>query len=134
LGGLVGGADATLLDRLASYGVSIGVGFQIVDDVLDIAAEEQDTGKRRGNDLRNGNYTLPVIYALEEQPALAELLSADAPLDALIDFVKSTAALARASEDAKHWIAQAVDAVRGLPAAEGLLTIAYAQLDMLESN
>jgi heptaprenyl diphosphate synthase len=134
LGALVGGADATLLDRLGNYGLSIGVGFQIVDDILDIAAEEQDTGKPRGIDLRNGNYTLPVIYALEEQPALAERLSADGPIDGMIDCVRGTAALKRASEDARRWIERAADAVRGLPVANELLRIAYAQLDMLESN
>jgi heptaprenyl diphosphate synthase len=131
LGALVGGADATLVDRLARYGLSLGVGFQMADDVLDIAGEERDTGKPRGNDLRNGNYTLPVIYALEEHPALAELLSADAPVDALIDCVRDTVALTRASEDAKRWIEQAADAVRGLPAADGLLTIARTQVDLL---
>jgi heptaprenyl diphosphate synthase len=48
--------------------------FQIVDDVLDLTASETDLGKPAGQDLLEGVYTLPVIYALRESPELREML------------------------------------------------------------
>ena len=48
--------------------------FQIVDDVLDITADESRLGKPAGKDILEGVYTLPVIYALRDSPALRELL------------------------------------------------------------
>jgi geranylgeranyl pyrophosphate synthase len=53
--------------------------FQIVDDVLDLTASEQELGKPSGLDLAEGIYTLPVIYALRSSPELRALLGR--PLD-----------------------------------------------------
>ena len=53
--------------------------FQIVDDVLDLTATEETLGKPAGQDLLEGVYTLPVIYALRDQPELRDLLGR--PLD-----------------------------------------------------
>ena len=48
--------------------------FQVVDDVLDLTATEEALGKPAGQDLLEGVYTLPVIYALRDQPELRERL------------------------------------------------------------
>jgi geranylgeranyl pyrophosphate synthase len=48
--------------------------FQIVDDVLDLTATDEELGKPSGLDLAEGIYTLPVIYALRSSPDLKELL------------------------------------------------------------
>ena len=53
--------------------------FQIVDDILDLTATDEELGKPSGLDLAEGIYTLPVIYALRESPELRELLGR--PLD-----------------------------------------------------
>jgi octaprenyl-diphosphate synthase len=60
-------ADATpeQEEALASYGRSVGLAFQIVDDVLDLTATEEVLGKPVASDLREGKTTLPVIHALE---------------------------------------------------------------------
>ena len=132
LGGILGCADSVTEQALTQYGESLGIAYQIVDDVLDLTGSEEQTGKPHGNDLTNGNYTLPVIYALEESPQLAELLRDDATVDTLIRHVRSTHAIARASAEAHRWIERSKEAVACLPAAGGLLGIADAELAALE--
>ena len=79
IGGMVAGVDKPGLDALTRYGHHVGMCFQIVDDVLDITATDDALGKPSGQDLVEGVYTLPVIYALEHSTSLRELLAQ--PLD-----------------------------------------------------
>ncbi len=65
LGGL--GPDAERL--IADYGRNLGVAFQIMDDVLDYRASQQDLGKTIGKDIQEGCITLPLIAALAKGPA-----------------------------------------------------------------
>lgn len=68
LGVAAAGGDAATRSGMGSYGRNLGIAFQIWDDVLDIWAPGETTGKETGQDLANGVYTLPVIYALQETP------------------------------------------------------------------
>jgi len=79
IGGMVSGVDEPTLDALTRYGQHLGLCFQIVDDCLDLTASDEALGKPAGQDLVEGIYTLPVIYALAEGGELAELLGG--PLD-----------------------------------------------------
>jgi len=74
IGGMVTHVDEPTLDALTRYGHHLGLCFQIIDDVLDLTADEETLGKPAGQDLVEGIYTLPVIYALAEDSTLAELL------------------------------------------------------------
>lgn len=65
LGATLAQAAPAQEDALASYGRSVGLAFQIVDDVLDLTATEEVLGKPVASDLREGKTTLPVIHALE---------------------------------------------------------------------
>lgn len=65
LGALVSGAPRHQTWALGAYGHSLGMAFQIVDDVLDITAKQSDFGKPIGGDLRQGIMTLPMILALK---------------------------------------------------------------------
>ncbi|MGB6117360.1 MAG: polyprenyl synthetase family protein [Mesorhizobium sp.] len=58
-------AGATRADRsaLRSYGVNLGLAFQLVDDALDYGGNAKDLGKNTGDDFREGKITLPVILA-----------------------------------------------------------------------
>jgi heptaprenyl diphosphate synthase len=80
IGALVGGLPREAVETLTVFGRHVGLAFQIVDDVLDLTASEEDLGKPSGLDLAEGIYTLPVIYALRRSPQLRELLGG--PLDA----------------------------------------------------
>lgn len=68
-------------DRLRAYGHDLGMAFQVTDDVLDYAAPSSETGKPRGQDLREHKVTLPLIAALprltEEERGAVEALFRD---------------------------------------------------------
>lgn len=64
LGARVTGAPRKFCDALELYGYSIGMSFQITDDLLDFCGRPEHTGKPVGQDYRRGVYTLPIIYAL----------------------------------------------------------------------
>ncbi|RKN48391.1 polyprenyl synthetase family protein [Micromonospora endolithica] len=68
-GGMFGGAAPGHTEALAGYGETIGVAFQLSDDLLDIASESMQSGKTPGTDLREGVPTLPVLYALASDDA-----------------------------------------------------------------
>ncbi len=70
LGALAGGAPISALGR---FGESIGVAFQLLDDVLDVTGPPERTGKPRGADLLDGTVTLPLIEARKRDPQLARL-------------------------------------------------------------
>ena len=74
LGAAAAGASGDVAEALARFGMELGVAFQIVDDVLDLYGHGLQTDKPAGADLCAGVYTLPVLMALERDPALVELL------------------------------------------------------------
>lgn len=59
---------------LERYGGELGAAFQVIDDVLDLCADDGLTGKTPGSDLRAGVFTLPVLLSLPRDPTLANLL------------------------------------------------------------
>lgn len=65
IGARLGGVDP---ESLATFGMNLGLAFQIVDDLLDFTGTEGDLGKPVGNDFRVGKVTLPVISALRNAP------------------------------------------------------------------
>ncbi len=79
IGAIVGGLDRPSVEALTEYGRHVGMVFQIVDDILDLTATDEELGKPSGLDLAEGIYTLPVIYALRTSPDLKALLGR--PLD-----------------------------------------------------
>jgi octaprenyl-diphosphate synthase len=115
LGAILGGATAEQEEKLALYGRSTGMAFQIVDDVLDLTASEDILGKPVGSDLREGKVTMAVIHALErctpeERARIQTVLDERAfrsvshgqILDILNRYDSLDAALARASEFAEE--------------------------------
>jgi len=64
IGALVAGLESDHIERLTIYGHKYGMAFQVVDDILDIVATDEQLGKPAGNDIREGVYTLPVIRSL----------------------------------------------------------------------
>ncbi len=80
LGAVLAGASEEMEDQLGEFGRSLGIAFQIVDDVLDLTASEEVLGKPVASDLREGKATLAVVHAYE-RATLAERLAIDHVLE-----------------------------------------------------
>ncbi|GCE25242.1 polyprenyl synthetase [Dictyobacter alpinus] len=65
-GAILSDANDEQVEWIHSYGLNLGVAFQIIDDILDYTEDQSTIGKPAGNDLRQGMVTLPLIYALQE--------------------------------------------------------------------
>ena len=74
-GGMAAGLDEAALTALGRVGMSLGMAFQLVDDVLDLEGDSDVTGKDALVDLREGKMTWPVILGAESDPHLAQELA-----------------------------------------------------------
>jgi heptaprenyl diphosphate synthase len=112
-GALLSGVDADGVEAAARYGWNVGMAFQLSDDILDIASDPEDSGKIPGTDLREGVRTLPVLFALEDEPAgeLADLVTGD-PSDAevarALELLRGSDVLARSRDVASGYVDAAV--------------------------
>ncbi len=122
-------APAEYEEPLRVYGEKIGVAFQLLDDVIDLSAKPEETGKVPGTDLRAGVPTMPYLLLKAEGDAAAADLAAriddgvaliadgadpailDGPLDELRDHVVTQKTL----ELAHAWTQEAIDALTALP-------------------
>lgn len=114
---------------LRSYGTNLGIAFQIADDVLDFAGDEEALGKPAGNDIREGTMTLPVIlYAQRSRDARALVDGRSGSTDAVIDAVRNSGVLQDALERANEYASAAREALRIFPesdAREALIGLTY---------
>ncbi|HUS66033.1 MAG TPA: polyprenyl synthetase family protein, partial [Kofleriaceae bacterium] len=104
-GARLAGAADPVVEAFGAYGLHLGRAFQIVDDVLDVEGDPRALGKCVLTDLREGKLTLPVLYALEAEPALRARLAgatdAEAIAGEIAAAVHRTAAARRARADAR---------------------------------
>jgi len=86
-GGMFSGAPKEHVETLYRFGDLIGTAFQISDDIIDIASPADESGKIPGTDLREGVKTLPMLYALQNEPdlRLRELLAGPITDDDAVD-------------------------------------------------
>src|SRR3954469_19706643 len=120
-GGMVSAVDDPTLDALTTFGLHLGMCFQIVDDVLDVTASEDVLGKPAGNDILEGVYTLPVIHALADSAELRDLLGRKVDRDALPRaraLVAAGDAVPRAIEAAREHAADASAVLRSTSALD----------------
>jgi geranylgeranyl pyrophosphate synthase len=104
-------------EHLREFGGEIGLAFQLLDDVLDVAGPPERTGKARGTDLLDGTVTLPLIEAAEVDPGIREvdLRALDAAAaESVCDRIAATGALERVRARALEMVAVAK---RGLDGA-----------------
>ncbi|KXO96959.1 Heptaprenyl diphosphate synthase component 2 (plasmid) [Tsukamurella tyrosinosolvens] len=142
LGALHGGASEETAQRMYRIGAAIGMAFQISDDIIDISSVAQDSGKTPGTDLREGVFTLPVLYALRdsgpEADRLREILVGPVTDDALVDeaiellgrsagMKEAQATLARYADDARAELAELPES-EPRSSLESLVTFTVARL------
>jgi geranylgeranyl pyrophosphate synthase len=105
--------------EMAEFGSSIGLAFQLLDDVLDVSGPPERTGKARGTDLLDGTVTLPLILAAQRDPTIAttDLRALDVTAaEALCDRIAATGAL----EDVRSRALGLVAAAKAKLASSGL--------------
>ncbi|MBE1445962.1 heptaprenyl diphosphate synthase component II [Paenibacillus sp. OAS669] len=137
LGAIAAGADEKLSNRLYSFGYNVGMTFQIRDDLLDLIGTEKELGKPPGSDIRQGNITLPVIFALREPELRAPLLSelkriqeADGQTDIqyFIHMIRNSRGIKQAEQMANRYIDKAIMQLKDLPdiqAKKDLIGVAH---------
>ncbi len=78
MGGICGGANDKQLKSLCEYGLKIGLGYQISDDILDLSASSEQLGKTAGKDVRAKKCTYPSVIGLEKSRELQKRLAQQA--------------------------------------------------------
>ncbi|MEY2765662.1 MAG: hypothetical protein RL552_567 [Actinomycetota bacterium] len=140
IGSLVAGHDRQLTDVITNVANAYGMVFQIIDDVLDIVATDEQLGKPAGHDLEEGVYTLPVLLTLSHDSAesreLFDLLGS--PLTAkertkALKIVRNGPGLSAALDSARDYAALAEAECSKLPAGAATAALRRAPRALLDS-
>ncbi|WP_280821105.1 polyprenyl synthetase family protein [Pseudaminobacter soli (ex Li et al. 2025)] len=125
VGPVIAGASKPARAALRSYGMNLGLAFQLIDDALDYGGDSKDLGKNVGDDFREGKVTLPVILAYRRgtaaerefwKAAIEENHTDDAALEKAIGLMTRHNAIADTIGRARHFGEIARDALAGLDA------------------
>ena len=140
IGGIVAGYDRDTIDALTEYGNAYGMVFQIVDDVLDLTATDEQLGKPAGHDLEEGVYTLPVLRTLTAGGVAADELRSmlGSPLDTgqrdrALAIVRSEQGIENAIVAARSYVDRAVDACDRLGDGETVEALRAAPASLLST-
>jgi all-trans-nonaprenyl-diphosphate synthase len=115
---LLSEASSDLAESMYQYGRHIGLAFQIIDDILDFTGSTEALGKPAGSDLRSGNLTAPVLYALEEKPFLEVLIEREfaqpGDLEQALGLIQDSHGIERSRELATYHTHTAVEHLTNL--------------------
>ncbi|MCE7483740.1 MULTISPECIES: polyprenyl synthetase family protein [Microbacterium] len=128
-GAIFSNAPAEFVEPLRLYGEKVGVAFQLLDDVIDLSAKPEETGKVPGTDLRAGVPTMPYLLLKAETDAASAALAvqidegvaliADGADPAILDQplaeLRDHAVTQKTLELARTWTRDAIDALAPLP-------------------
>ncbi len=124
-GASLGNCPDNVIEAMRVYGWSLGMAFQIVDDILDFNGDEALMGKPVGSDLREGTITLPGLLLLERYPIdnpikkfFTAKRSREERLQEAIAMVRSTEVLEVSMEMARDYVRRATDILAGLPESD----------------
>jgi len=120
IGAILGGVSEAEEQALESYGLHLGIAFQIMDDVLDYYSSEKEFGKTIGKDLQEGSITLPFIAALrqsspEDRASMIAMITAKSyqqeELGRIIRLIEQYGGTAYARDKARAYVRTAIDAL-----------------------
>lgn len=118
LGAWLSGAPAEQVASVTEFGRALGIAFQLSDDVLDIAADAEESGKTPGTDLREGVYTLPVLETLAGRvPGRDELRSAlsSGDVNEALTVLRTNGSVELALRAVSEWAGRAKAALDPIP-------------------
>jgi octaprenyl-diphosphate synthase len=125
VGPIIANTDRASRNALKSYGMNLGLAFQLVDDVLDYGGKAAETGKNVGDDFREGKITLPVILSYRRgtaedhafwKAAIEQGDSSDENLEKALGLISKYNGLGDTITRARHYGEMARDALSPLPA------------------
>ncbi len=125
--GVLSNVSPEIAEHLYSYGRHLGLAFQIVDDILDFTSSSDTLGKPAGSDLKSGNLTAPVLFALEEQPYLEVLIEREfaqqGDLEQAMNLIEDSQGIERSRELATHHAKIAVEHIEVIPSSQPRQTL-----------
>jgi octaprenyl-diphosphate synthase len=119
LGAFISEASPTVIGSLKTYGTKLGVAYQIYDDILDLAGNEDESGKTLGTDLQKGKFTLPVLLMLQSGKDVGELreilLNEDSErAEALTQMLREAGTIDAAKRIAERLIGECLEQLNGI--------------------
>jgi octaprenyl-diphosphate synthase len=124
IGAILGRQPDAVVAAMGSYGLHLGIAFQLIDDVLDYNASPEDTGKNLGDDLAEGKPTLPLLRAMRlGKPDEAQLIrkaiknGGHENLTAVLAAIESTGSIPYTAQAAQREADLAIAALAPLPAS-----------------
>jgi geranylgeranyl pyrophosphate synthase len=127
--GVLGEAPEAEIVALREYGRLLGMGFQIIDDVLDFEGNQSVLGKPVGSDLREGIVTLPVLYFLRDHPNDDRIATVvqnggdDEMVLQVVEAIRTSGAVSRALDRAQDFVARSQEQLSILPDAGSRATM-----------
>jgi len=123
VGAYLAHAPSTAIESVGSYGLDLGIAFQIIDDILDFTGDSKRTGKYVGMDLREGHLTLPSLLAMKDSAptgkAILELIAVDEPdakaVEECVEMVRKSGAISKAKGMAEYYGIEAIGHLGCLP-------------------
>ena len=126
VGAILGQRSKADIAACRSYGLNLGIAFQLIDDALDYGGTSAKLGKNTGDDFREGKITLPVVLAFRRgsederafwRRALEKGVHGEGVLEIAIGHLRRDRALEDTVERARHYGAMARDALELFPAS-----------------
>jgi heptaprenyl diphosphate synthase len=120
LGAVAAGVEEHIHKKLFRFGYYVGMSFQITDDILDFTATEKELGKPAGGDLLQGNITLPVLFAMEDEKIRNKVLSVHENMNKseileIIDIINGSGAIERSVKMSDQYLNKALQVLSELP-------------------
>ena len=136
IGAVVAERPLSEAEALGRFGRSLGIAFQLVDDVLDYSARQAELGKTVGDDFRDGKITLPVVLALQQaddetrtfwKRCLEDLEQEEGDLERAIGLMEDCGALDQSLQRARHYAHEALRSLgefKDTPERRALMAVA----------
>jgi geranylgeranyl pyrophosphate synthase len=114
--------QSDVVEQMREFGYSIGMAFQIVDDVLDFTGEQATVGKPVASDLRQGLITLPALYYLDAFPDDADMRiilngkqTGKADFERLVSAIRDSGAIQQSLQEARSYVDHGLELLSDMP-------------------
>lgn len=120
LGAIAADVDERTHKKLYQFGYYVGMSYQIIDDVLDFTGTERELGKPAGGDLHQGNITLPVLFAMEDDEIRNVIVKVNeetdrAEIERIITLIKGSGAIEKSLRVSENYLSKALAVLDSLP-------------------